>query len=126
MTQNDGENCRSEEQDLRAVHWTFKLLVSLHLAGLLRDAEQLVAEVVGLLVQSLLTDVVLDALQVRVRYWQLGRFILKGQENSFEALLDFVTKHVRMGQLGYLPYLVRLVSQICQFLALLLLFDQYL
>lgn len=50
---------------------------------LLADAEQVLAEVVGLLEQGLLPKVVFDILKVAIRYRKLGGLVLERKEEFF-------------------------------------------
>ena len=80
-------------EDLGGVHGALKLALVIHHIGsdvALRDRVELVAEVVCLLVESLLSNVVLDVLQVLLRYWKLSRLVRQWQENLLEGLLDLV------------------------------------
>jgi hypothetical protein len=59
-------------EDLGRVHWALKLFGRVGGRSLLAQVEEILAEVVGLLEESLLSQVVLDILEVAVGHWELG------------------------------------------------------
>lgn len=80
VAQDYREDCRGEQQNLSGVHGALHLVV-LEVQGVpLGDGEQFIAEVVGLLEQGLLSNVVLNALQIRVGDWKLSGLIFEWEE----------------------------------------------
>lgn len=70
-------------KDLGGVHRALKLFSRVTGGGSLAEVEEVLAEVVGLLEESLLSQVVFDILEVAIGHWELGRFVLERKEELF-------------------------------------------
>lgn len=115
MRQNDGKDGWSELKNLSGVHWALKLFVGIGVWDSLADVEEVFAEVIGLLVEGLFSEVVLDIFEVAIWDWKLGGFVFKRQEEFFKWVFDFITNFL---------WLIR--DLIDQLLRKLIRFDQYL
>ena len=66
VAQDDGEHGGGELEDLSGVHWALELLIGVGFVGSLADGEEVLAEIVCLLEESLLSEVVFDILEVAI------------------------------------------------------------
>ena len=66
VAQNDGEHGGGELEDLGGVHWALELLIGVGFVGSLADGEEVLAEIVCLLEESLLSEIVFDIFQITI------------------------------------------------------------
>lgn len=88
MAQNDGQNGANEFVDLRHSHWRVQTVVFERITC--RDAEKLIAELVGLLKQGLFPGVMFQVLLVIYRQEKAISLLLARQEAVLQALLDLI------------------------------------
>lgn len=91
MAQNDGKDGGSELKDLGGVHWALKLFIVVTGWDSFTDVEKVFTEVVCLLVKGLFSEVVFDIFEVTIWNWELGRLVVKRQEEFFKRIFDFIT-----------------------------------
>lgn len=66
VAQNDGQDGGGELKDLSGVHWALELFCWITRVLSFAEVEKVLAEVVSLLEESLLSEVVLDVLKVTI------------------------------------------------------------